>query len=316
MNANNTPPVAPDELSATEPTILPCNFRSAGRLSNDSTRHLRTMHDLFARNLSHSLDLFLGSPLDVKLADVEQIGSREFLASLTPGSYLVPFTLMPLQSRVVAKFDSALLFPLLDVLLGGSGDPLDQVRELTDIDEELIRSITELIGVQLERTWKACNVNVMPSASLKPAVVGQVFATEERVISLHFELNLGATTAGMRIVLPMAFCNALVRSSHTEATRRIGRDAASTHRLRDRVLDCTMLACAELPGLQISVGELLGMRPGSVLNLHVPVDTPVRLGVGAHNLFEMTPVRRNGRKAAQLGKAYQTLSAMPGGVTR
>ncbi len=291
--------------SAREPQILPCNFRSAGRLSNDSIRHLRTMHDTFARNVAHSLDLFLGSPLEMKLAGVEQVGSREFTSSLAAGAYLVPFTLVPLQSRIIAKFDSALLFPLLDLLLGGSGDPLDQIRELTDIDEELIRSVTELIGVQLERTWKACNVSVRPSPSLKPTLVGQLFAAEERVVSLHFEITLGSTTAGMRIILPMAFCNALVRSSQTEATRRTGRETASTQRLRDRVLECTMLVSAELPGLQISVGELIAMRPGSVLNLRTPVLTPVRLGVGDHPLFEMTAVRRNGRKSAQLGRSCQ-----------
>ncbi len=287
-----------------EPTILPCNFRSAGRLSNDSIRHLRTMHDTFARNVSHSLDLFLGSPFEIKLLNVEQIGSRDFVGSIAPGSYLVPFTLMPLQSRVIAKFDSALLFPLLDLLLGGSGDPLDDPRELTDIDEELIRSVTELIGVQLERTWKACQVSVMPSPSLKPALVGQLFLTEERTVALNFEITLARTTANMRIVLPMAFCNALVRSTHPENTP-LGRDAGGPLPLRERVLDCDLLVSAELTGLQISVGELIAMQPGTVLDLHTPVETPVRLNVQHYPLFEITPVRRGGRKSAQLGSPFQ-----------
>ncbi len=298
--------VGPEPSARPERKIVPCNFRSAGRLSNESTRHLRTMHDAFARSMSHSLDLFLGSPIEVKLAGVDQIGSREFTASLTPGSYLVPFTVMPLQSRVIAKFDSALLFPLLDLLLGGAGEPLDQVRELTDIDEELIRSVTEMMAVQLERAWKACNVTVMPSPSIKPAVVGQLFATEERVIALHFDLTLGVTTAGFHVVLPMAFSNALVRSSQTEATRRIGNQTSSTFRLRDRLLDCTMMVSADLPGLRISVGELIDLHPGSVLNLRAPVHAPVHLDVGGHALFEVTPVRRDGRKTAQLGRSCHT----------
>ena len=287
-----------------EPTIVSCNFRSAGRLSNDSVRHLRTMHDTFARNVSHSLDLFLGSPFEIKLLNVEQIGSREFVASIAPGSYLVPFTLMPLQSRVIAKFDSALLFPLLDLLLGGNGDPLDDVRELTDIDEELIRSVTELIGVQLERTWRACEVNVMPSPSLKPAVVGQLFLTEERTVALNFEITLARTTANMRIVLPMAFCNALVRSTHPEVTP-LGREDGGPLPLRERVLDCEMLVAAELAGLAMSVGELIAMQPGTVLDLHTPVETPVRLNIQQYPLFNVTPVRRSGRKSAQLGSPCQ-----------
>ena len=300
---NATSALNPASASNT-PTIFPCNFRSAGRLSNDSNRQLRTMHESFARNVSHSLDLFLGSPVEMKLAAIEQVGSRDFINMLAAGSYLVPYTLMPLQSRVIAKFDTELLFPLLDLLLGGTGDPMEEPRELTEIDEELIRSVTELIGVQLERTWKGCGVNVMPSPSLKPALVGALFASEERVVSLHFEITIATTTAGMRIVLPMAFCNALVRSSHNDGTR-LGSSASTILPLRERILDCTMLLSAELPALEISVGELIGMQSGSVLNLRSAVETPVQLGVRGYPLFEMTPVRRGAFKTAQLGRSFQ-----------
>lgn len=286
------------------PAILPCNFRSAGRLSNDSNRQLRTMHEGFARNVSHALDLFLSSPVEVKLAAIEQVASRDFINTLAAGSYLVPYTLMPVQSRVIAKFDTELLFPLLDLLLGGTGDPMEESRELTEIDEELIRSVTELVGVQLERTWKGCGVNVMPSASLKPALAGALFASEERIVSLRFEITIATTTASMRLVLPMAFCNALVRSSHTEGAR-LGSVATTVLPLRERLLDCTMLLSAELPRLEISVGELIEMQPGSVLNLRSAVDTPVQLGVRGYPLFEMTPVRRGALKTAQLGRSFQ-----------
>lgn len=310
MSSATTPAASPS--SPRPESILPCNFRSAGRVSNDSIRHLRTMHEAFARNFAHSLDLFLGSPLGVKMIGVEQIGARDFSSSLATGSYLVPFTLMPLQSRVIAKFDNALLSPLLDLLLGGSGDALDEIRELTDIDEELIRSVTELIAVQLERTWKSSAVSVIPSPSLKGAAVGQIFAMEERVISLQFEMTLGATRAGMRLILPMAFCNALVRSSLPETARRISAEVASAQRLRERLQECTMTLSAELADACITVGELLSLKEGAVLNLRTPVQVPVRLNVAGYPLYEMTPVRRGGHKTAQLGRPCQPPSGARG----
>lgn len=297
---------ASDPVAAgTGPVILPCNFRSAGRLSNDSIRHLRTMHDTFARNLAHSLDLFLGSPLGVKLSGLEQISSRELVSGLATGGYLVPFTLMPLGGRVLARLETPLLFPLLDVLLGGSGEAVDDARELTEIDEELLRSVLEVIGVQLERTWRSCSVSVMPATSLKPAMANQLFATEERILDLRFELSLGGTHASMHLILPMAFANALLRSSMPEAARRLVGDAAGTQRLRERLLDCRMVLSAELQGGRITVGEMLHMRSGSVLNLRTSVAVPVRLGVGACPLFEMTPVRKGNSKTAQLGRPCQ-----------
>ncbi len=308
----NTTTAIPDTSAEPAGKVLPCNFRSAGRLSNDSIRHLRTMHDTFARNVAHSLDMFLGSPLGVKMVAVEQLGAREFASSLSSGSYLVPFTLMPLQNRIVIKFDGALMFPLLDLLLGGSGDPFEGTRELTEIDEELARSFTDLIAAQLEQTWKSCSVSVMPAASLKPSMLGQIFAMEERVISLHFEVTLGTTIAGMRVLLPMAFCHALVRSSQMESTRRIGQEHAGTHRLRERLLDCNMTLSAELLEAHITVGEMIDLRPGAVLNLRTAVQSPVRLSVGTYPLFEVTPVRRGGHKTAQLGRPCLPSQALQG----
>ena len=280
-------------------TVVPCNFRSAGRLSNDSARHLRSVHDPFARNLAHSLDLFLGSPLELKLAGVDQVSSREFTTALGP-SYLVPFVLAPSQNRVLVRFENSLLFPLLDLLLGGTGEPDDGARELTDLDEELLRSVTELVGTQLERAWKSCGVALAVAPSVKPALVGQIFALEERVALVHLQMTVATTTGALDLVLPMAFANSLIRGSQTEATRRVARQATPGLRLRDRLLNCTMHTATELTGLRISVGDLVGLQPGDVLNLHAPVQTPVRLKVGAHELFEIIPVRHGRNKAAQL----------------
>lgn len=288
-----------------ERSIVPCNFRSAGRLSNDSARHLRTVHESFARNLSHSLDLFLGSALEIKLVGVDQVGSREFSTSLAGSSYLVPFAMAPVQGRVLARFASTLLFPLLDLLLGGTGEPDEQMRELTELDEELIRTVTELVASQLERAWKSCQVALTVGASVKPALVGQLFATEERVTLIHFEMTVASTTGAFEIVLPMAFSNALIRASQTEATRRVARQAVPGLRLRDRLLNCNMMTFAELSALRISVGDLVGMKAGDVINLHAPVNTPVKLTMCGLDLFEVTPVRHGNRKTAQLDRCCQ-----------
>lgn len=285
--------------------IVACNFRSAGRLSNDSARHLRSTHEGFARNLSHSLDLYLGSTLEIKLLGVDQTSSRQFGSSLVSSSYLVPFVTTPMQERVLARFDSSLSFPLLDLLLGGTGEPDEQARELTDLDEELLRSVTELMATQLERAWKSCQVAVTVAPSIKPAVVGQVFAAEERVALVHLEMTVASTTGAFDLLLPMAFANALIRGSQTEATRRVARQATPGLRLRDRVMHCTMLTATELCGLRLSVGDLVGLRRGDVLNLQAPVTTPVKLSVDGHALFEVTPVRHGRRKAAQLGRACE-----------
>jgi flagellar motor switch protein FliM len=263
------------------------------------------MHETFARTLSHSLDLFLGSPVEVKLVKVDQIGAREFSAATAPGSYLVPFSLLPIQERVIAKFENRLLFPLLDLLLGGPGEPIEQIRELTEIDEELFRSVTELIAAQLERAWKTSTVSVSPLPSLKSALMGQLFAMEERIVTLQFEIRLASEASSFALALPMSFSNSLVRSSHGETGRRNEVDANPRIRFRDRIMQCDMPLTVDLAGLSIPLGDVVGLEVGSVLNLRVPIHTPILLRVSSHPIFEATPVRRGEYKAAQLNCAFK-----------
>ena len=247
-----------------ERTLTPCNFRASGLLSNESTRQLRSMHETFARTLSHSLDLFLGSPVEVKLVKIDQIGAREFSATMASGSYLVPFSLLPLQERVIAKFENNLLFPLLDLLLGGPGEPVEQMRELTEIDEELFRSVTELIAAQLERAWKASTVSVTPLASVKPVLTGQLFAMEERVVTLQLEIRLATAVSAFSVALPMSFSSGLVRSNG-DARQRNEIHANARLRFRERVLQCDMPMSVDLAELSIPLGDVVALEIGGVL---------------------------------------------------
>lgn len=292
-----------DPLPARERNISRCNFRASGLLSNESTRHLRSMHETFARTLSHSLDLFLGSPVEVKLGGIDQIGAREFGAALSAGTYLVPFSLAPMQEKVIAKFENGLLFPLLDLLLGGPGDPVEHTRELTEVDEELFRSVTELIAAQAERVWKVSRIAVAPLASVKTSSLGQFFAIEERVVMLQFEIRLATVTSGFGLALPMSFASALARHGLGDDLRLSRGDVPAKDGLRDRLLQCGMRLAVELPEISIPLGEIVALKPGNVLDLSTPVHTPIVLRVSGCPIFEVTPARRGDYKSAQLNAA-------------
>lgn len=288
-------------LPQSERAIAACNFRASGLLSNESLRQLRSMHETLARMLAHSLDLSLGSTLDVKLLKVDQIGARELVSGLAPTSYLVPFAVDPGPDRVIARFDNTLLFPLLDLLLGGTGDPFEYEREVTEIDEELFRSVTELICAQLERAWKVLAVTVSPQPSIKPAMLSQMFAPEDRVVELELEIRIGADVrTSFAFILPMTLASSLVRSSQTESSRRSGIRPGSARGLQDRLLSCRMRVAAELPDLDIPLRELALLEPGTVLDLRVPAQTPVQLRISGYSSFDMLPVRQGNFKAAQL----------------
>lgn len=284
-------------------SIQPCNFRSAGRLSNESARALTALHETFARNTTNALDLYLGTAIELRLLSLEQLGVRDYLTTLSPSGYCLPFSIAPVQGTVVLELDSGLLFPIIDLLLGGTGEVTEKARELTDIDEELLRSMISIITQELETAWTSCGVSLTPGASIDPAAMRQVFPSNERVLLLLFEINVAGITGSLKVVTPASFGSSLLRKRQLDPLKRRGDDRQSAGLgLRDKLYGCSFQVSTDLASLKVPVRSLIDLKPGSLLNLQVPVVRPIALTIEGYPIFETVPVRNGKQKAAQLGK--------------
>jgi len=80
---------------------------------------------------------------------------------------------------------------MIDLLLGGAGTASEDVRELTEIDEEIMKSVTALIVKQLEASWRDLNLSLTPARCVKPGMIQQIFLANEKLVLLMFEMTLG-----------------------------------------------------------------------------------------------------------------------------
>src|SRR5579863_9378779 len=129
-------------------TVYSCNFRSAGRLSNENARSLTSIHETFARHLATALDAYLGTGLEVKLSTLDQLPIKDHIAAIPSLTYIIPFSLSTIPSTMIVECDIDLVFPIVDLLLGGSGGPGGTgpgLRELSEIEEEIMHDVVSLI---------------------------------------------------------------------------------------------------------------------------------------------------------------------------
>ncbi|MGA2671870.1 MAG: flagellar motor switch protein FliM [Terracidiphilus sp.] len=290
--------------------IHSCNFRYAGRLSNENARALTALHEKFAVNVTNSLELYLGASLRLKLISLEQMAIVDYTSGLAPNSYLLPCALNVMESNFLMEMDIDLIFPIIDLLLGGAGTPSEQPRELTEIDEEIMQSVTALIVKEVERSWRTLNLSLTPGRCIKPAMLQQVFLANEKLVLLMFEMTLGGMTGPFSIVLPTSFVGFLLRhlkaaQSKKSSSLRLLRNPS----LRERILDCDFKVAADITQMRVLVKDLIDLKPGMVLKMRAPVKSPGRLTVEDVEIFEALPVRNGTMKAAQLSCRSQEPAA-------
>jgi flagellar motor switch protein FliM len=292
-------------------TIHSCNFRYAGRLSNENARALTALHEKFALNVTTALELFLGASLHLKLMSLEQMAIADYIGGIAPSSYLLPCALNVMESNFLLEMDVALVFPIIDLLLGGAGTPCEDARELTEIDEEIMQSVSALIVMQLERSWQSLHVSLTPGRCIKPAVIQQIFLVNEKLVLLMFEVTVGSTVGPLNIVLPTSFVGILLRHLKAAQSKKLSSlRPLRAPNLRERILDCDFSVAADITQVRVMVKDLLDLKPGKILRMKAPVKTPGRLTVEDVPIFEALPVRNGARKAAQLLARSQDIASI------
>jgi flagellar motor switch protein FliM len=215
-----------------------------------------------------------------------------------------------MESNFLLDMDIALVFPMIDLLLGGTGEASEDIRELTEIDEEIMKSVTSLIVKQLEGSWRDLNLSLTPARCVKPGMIQQIFMANEKLVLLMFEMTLGTTTGPFNIVLPTSFVGFLLRHLKAAQSKKISTlRLTRAPSLRERILDCEFTVSADITQMRVMVKDLVEPKLGTVLKLKAPVRNPGHLTVEGVEIFDATPVRNGMRKAAQLSSRSQEPAA-------
>ena len=284
-----------------ERNIQPCNFRSAGRLSNESARALRTLHDMLARNLMNTLDVYLGAALDVRLASLEQFSMDDYRERLL-GGYVLPCSITPGSHSMVIEIESGLLYTMIDLLLGGSGAFTESSdHELTEIDEEIVKGVANLIVQQVERAWQPIGVSITPGTCIRPSGIHKLFPPTEKVLLARLDVGVAGASGALHIAFPASIGGHLVRNSKADPDSVRG-PVRYVPRLpiEERILECRFSVSGGLPEVRVPVRELASLAVGSVFRLGAPVDSAGRLFLEGREYFEALPVRSGKHKAIEL----------------
>jgi flagellar motor switch protein FliM len=169
-----------------------------------------------------------------------------------------------------------------------------------------MQSVGVLIVSQMERSWQAHDLTLVPGRCAKPGTTQQMFQVNEKFVLLMFEMNVGGATGPFSIVMPTPFVGFLLRHLRTaQAKKTSGLRPLPSPSLRERILDCDFTVAADVTQMRVLVKDLVMLKPGTVLKMKAPVNRLGRLTVENVGIFEAAPVRNGTRKAAQLACRLQ-----------
>jgi flagellar motor switch protein FliM len=280
----------------------PYDFQRPDRISKDQLRAIHLLHDNFARNLASSLSAYLRAYVIVNLVSVEQLSFAEFSQCLPSPTCLVSLALRPYEGNAVLEINSALVFPILEMLLGGSGKSSARMsREVTEIEQIVLDGVYRLILHDLKQAWHGVTAIdfTIEARETEPQLL-QIMAPNEAVVSIGLEVRIADNAGMINIGMPSIIIKMLRQKFDQQWSMR---KALSTEEEQARVLRLLKPAGihldARLEGPTLAVHDLMSLEPGDVLKFDYQVHKRLNLLINGHLKF-LGHVVTTGRKKAFL----------------
>jgi flagellar motor switch protein FliM len=287
-----------------QPRVQPYNFARAGQINNEQMRAISILNDMFARNLAHSLGVWLRGRFQVALVSAEQMAFSEFVVRIPDLSYISSIQLEPLGALSVLQLDLSLAPPIIDLLLGGHGKP-GAARELTDIEESILTSVVDLICRELSTAWQPVGLSFSFDRRQMQSQLGRVMAVTEKTLCLSFEIRLPDASGVLNLAVPAVVSNTILRRLVGERGRSREHPEEIRRNLRERADGIQIGAALQLPPVRIAARALDNLRAGHILKLGLASNAPAELRVTGMPLFAARPVGFGEYRGAHLGEVLK-----------
>jgi len=266
---------------------------------------LDIVFDRLVRLMSTTLRNLTNDSVEVSLDQISTVRFGDYLNSIPLPAMLSVFKAEEWDNNGLLTIDSALIYSVVDVLLGGrKGVPAIRVegRPYTTIETKLVE---RLVNTCLADMASAFDPLSPVSFRLERMETNPRFATitqpNNACIAVRLRVDMGDRGGRIEILLPYATLepirNLLLQMFMGE---KFGRDSIWEIHLTKELMKTDVQISAILAETSIKLKDILNWKPGTQIMFNTSPDDPIELRCGHFPMFTAKTGQKQGKLAAQV----------------
>lgn len=284
------------------------DFRNPQKVAKDQLRTLEIIHENFARLLQTFLSGYLRAPVKASILTVDQYAYSEFSNAISNPAFLSIINFEPLNGQILIDISTNLVFTIIDRLLGGDGEEINEIRGFTEIEISLLRKMMIKMMDLIKEAWE--NVIVLNPILEKIEVnsqFAQIVPPNETIALITINLSIGDVEGMLNVCIPYIVLEPILDKLSTKfwfsnAKKEISKEEMKA--IRNRILETSVPIKAELGSATISVNDIINLQVGDVIKLDDKKDL-IKLRIGSNIKFLGTPGVKNNRMAVKIVKVVK-----------
>ncbi len=283
------------------------DFRRPNRISKNQVRTLQNVHDSFAEVFGYYLVSKLQTVVSISVTSVDQLFYSEFILSVSNPSCLYVFDIEGTDGNGIMEISPQLALTLVERLLGGAAEIQPKPRNITPIEQAVVRGIIEHSLSDLKNAWKSiAEINFKYSRLEMEADFVQIAPSSEIVVVVSFDVIIGVHTFLMNLCFPtfaleevLAKLNKQLVTSTTVKQSR-ARMKENLEIITQQMSSTYLPITAELGKTALSVAEVLELKEGDVIKLNSRVNQEIEIIIAGKRKLAGRPGSVEGKKAVRV----------------
>ena len=294
LQALNSGEVDVEEMKKnSENTVKEYDFVRPSKFSKEHLRTLEIIFEHYGRLLSTNLPIYLRKNIQVEIMNSEAVTYMEFSNALSNPVLLGIIDFSPLKGNILLEMASKLGYAIVDRMLGGEGEPLDKVREFSEIELLIIERVMTSCVELLREPWEnVVDVNPRLERIETNSQFAQIISPSEMIAIVTINIRIGDVEGLINICLPYLTLEPVMDKLNTKfwySNMQEKAEEAYSEDIENLISKASVPVTAILGNSAIDVSDFAALQVGDIIRLDRKVDDELDIFVGNIKKFTALP---------------------------
>lgn len=285
------------------------DFARPAKFSKEHLRTLEIIFEHFGRLVSTNLPGYLRKNVQMEVVNSEAVTYSEFTNALSNPVLFGIVNFEPLKGNIIIELASNLGYAIVDRMLGGTGEPLEKMRDYSEIELSILERIFTICTNLLREPWKNV-IEIEPRLERieTNSQFAQIISPSEMIAIVTINMKVGDIVGLMNVCLPFITLEDVMDKLNTKywySTIQASDDNAYFDVIETAISKAQIPIKAVLGDSVISVNDFVNLQKGDIIKVNRQFEDELDIYVGNILKFKALPGAASENYAVKITKVIR-----------
>lgn len=275
-----------EEKSLYQQSIRTFDFKQPDRITRNAKKIIENIQDNFSKEVASHLNNKLRANVNIQLVSLSQQSLSEFIEGMDIQSCFYVFRINEYDREAVLEIHPHLAFYIVDRVMGGPGHGNQLDRELTKIEQIIMKQVVaEILEINRVAWSRIVSFTIGSQNYYSSSNYIQFAKTGETIVSVTFEVSIEDTQSMLVLSYPYYLINDLVPDISSDSEKNQVSNVRSKALINKNLETSKTPISVNLGQSKLSLKDLINLKNGDVILLNKQTTDNLELIVGKKPRF-------------------------------